>query len=97
VSKPYKLQILVNGKNITELIIGDHYKENHPDINDEIIIDLVSLLDGKRFVGEKTDQYEYFRSELERNQKLYGLIWILEENKVYVGVINTYRINKRSE
>ena len=47
--KAYYLNILFNKKIIQQVTITDHYKEKHPDITDELIIQLLERkLNGKR-------------------------------------------------
>lgn len=92
----HRLNLTINKKNINKVIIDEHYKEKHPDIKVETILKLVKLLDGKRYTGGKTGPFSYFKSEMELKQKLYRLVWMLEDDKLYVGVVNVFRINKRS-
>ncbi len=92
--RAYEIQINVNGIEINKVIIDPHYEIKHSKvINDEIIIDLVHLLNGKEFVPEKVDgQFQYFKSEpLILNSKKYRLIWLLEKDQIYIGVLNTFR------
>jgi hypothetical protein len=76
------------------VIIDPHYEEKHTEsINDKIILDLVKTLDGKFFEpdDEKTP-YSYFVTDKIRvNDKLYKLVWLLEDHEIYIGVINAYR------
>jgi hypothetical protein len=92
--REYKINITVNEIDINKVIIDSHYEEKHAEsINDEIILELVKKLDGK--MHEPDDEkapYSYFvTDELEFNQKLYKLIWLLENDEIYIGVINAYR------
>ena len=59
--RSYNMTLTVNGRLITEVIIDPHYEEKHPDINDELILDLVKHLDGKTFPpNERQDDWEFF-------------------------------------
>lgn len=92
--RAYEIQINVNGIEINRVIIDPHYEIKHSKaINDDIIIDLVHLLNGKEFVPEKVDgQFQYFKSEpLILNNKKYRLIWLLEKDQIYIGVLNSFR------
>lgn len=95
--KTYKINLKVNGRKITEVIIDPHYEVNHSSsINDEIIIALVKALNGNRFpVLETNGDFEYFvTDQIKLQGKLYKLIWLLEKNKLYIGVVNAYRRKK---
>ena len=63
--RAYKINITVNRIKINRVIISLHYEKNHSDsMTDDLILDLVSLLDGKEFVPEKQDgRFQYFKSE----------------------------------
>lgn len=86
--------VVVNGLEISKVIIDPHYEENHSDhINDELILDLVSRLDGRREVPETMDDegFSYFVTLVRYGLKQYRLIWLLETDAIYIGVINAYR------
>ena len=70
------------------------FEVKHSDsIDDQIILSLVAMLDGQDQVPEDVDPpYSYFvKDGLELNGKLYKLIWLVEENCFYIGVVNAYR------
>jgi hypothetical protein len=54
--------ITVNGFKIVQVVIDSHYREKHRDhMTDELILKLVTKLDGRRELPEaKTNQYSYF-------------------------------------
>lgn len=89
--------ITINGIKIVRVVIDMHYKEKHADhISDELILRLVRELDGRKELPEtKTNQYSYFVTRIELNEKQYRLIWLLEDHAVYVGVVNAYREKRR--
>jgi hypothetical protein len=92
--RAYGINITVNGIQINRVVVGTHYEKKHTDsMNDDIILDLVELLDGKEFIPEKTDgKFQYFKSEpLFLDNKKYRLIWLLEDDQIYIGVINAFR------
>ncbi len=92
--REYQLELTINGRKIDRVIIDSHYEERHGDsINDELILRLVKQLDGKRFEPEKElGPYEYFATDkLALDDKYYKLVWLLEKEKMYVGVVNAYR------
>jgi len=79
---------------ISKVIIDPHYEEKHADsISDEIIIQLVKTLDGEVIdPDQESPPYSYFtQDKMELNGKFYKLIWLLEDDQIYIGVVNAYR------
>lgn len=95
--REYLHSMFVNGIEITKIIIDPHYELKHSEvINDELIIKLVETLEGNfyEFIDEK-DNFMYFvTNEILIDNKKYKLIWLMEKNKKYIGVINAFRSSK---
>ena len=75
-------------------MIDPHYELKHADsISDELIVELVKKLDGLEQEADDEDPpFSYFTSDkIELNGKFYKLIWLLEDNQIYIGVVNAYR------
>ena len=92
--RKYKIEIVVNDILIQSVVIDSHYEEKHSkDINDEIILDLVRMLDGKTFEPDDINPpYKYFVTDkIFYKGKYYKLIWPLEEDQIYIGIVNAYR------
>ncbi len=92
--REYSLDLTVNRKRITKVVVDPHYEEKHSSsIDDEIILRLVQMLDGKFVEPDVEDPpFNYFsQDQIGLNGKFYKLIWLLEENESYIGVINAYR------
>ncbi|MCB0342885.1 MAG: hypothetical protein H6626_12615 [Pseudobdellovibrionaceae bacterium] len=92
--REYPLSLSINGRKIKKVVIDPHYEEKHSEsINDELILELVKLLDGSRAEPEKrVDGFEYFASDnLLLDDKLYKLVWLLEDNAIYIGIVNAHR------
>ena len=92
--REYDLQITVNGRKIRKVIIDPHYETKHSgSLDDQIILRLVNELDGQWF--EPDDEYApylYFVTDgMVMNGKKYKLIWLMEADKFYIGVVNAYR------
>ncbi len=88
--------ITVNGLRISKVIIDEHV-EKHPDISDDLILELVAKLDGADQDPDDTKTpFEYFATLIDNQEKQYRVVWLLEENQIYVGVITVYR-DDRSE
>lgn len=93
----YPLSITVNGVKIEAAIIDPHYQEKHSSIiNDELILKLIQTLDGEYYdyVDDKPPFQYFVKDEIEIENKFYRLIWLLEKNQFYVGVINAFRSSK---
>jgi hypothetical protein len=90
--------ITVNKTVIKKVLIDPHYEERHSDhMNDQLILQLVAKLDGRIEVPEVVDEgFNYFATLLGLKGRQYRLIWLLEPEAIYVGVVNAYR-DDRSE
>ena len=92
--RSYDVHLTINGRRIREIVIDPHYEQKHSrSINDDLILELVALLDGHFFYPEDEEgPYQYFVNDgLEINGKRYRLVWLLERDQVYVGVVNAHR------
>ena len=92
--RDYPISIKVNNKAIARVVIDSHYEAKHKDsVDDQIILKLVKLLDGKTFTPEaEKDGFLYFKTDpLTLDGLSYRLIWRLEGSEIYIGVINTFR------
>lgn len=87
------MTLKVNGRLITEVVIDTHYEEKHPDINDELILELVKKLDGRDFPPTDRDEdWEFFMVDRMKHEgKLYRLIWCMQDHSLFIGVINAFR------
>jgi hypothetical protein len=92
--RDYPILITVNHRKIFRVVIDTHYEEKHKDsIDDQIILQLVEMLDNQVFDAEaEKDGFKYFKTEpLEINGLKYRLIWLLENDEIYIGVVNAFR------
>ena len=89
----YGVELVVNGRPITEVIIDPHYESKHPDINDSLILALVNGLDGKEFQPEeRVGEWEFFMLDRIAYQgKRYRLVWCMRDKMSLLGVINCFR------
>jgi len=93
----YPLKITINGRNLNRVVIDQHYRLKHgQSMNDEIILDLVKTLDGKKFPPEKIQgENEYFTVEpVYRLEKPYRVVLVLCLTDDYLGVVNAFRVNE---
>lgn len=92
--REYDVQLKINGRTISKVVVDPHYELKHSgSVSDEIILLLVHHLDGKEFEPvDREGAYEYFvEDKILLKGKLYKLVWLLEKNQIYIGVINAYR------
>ncbi len=90
----YVSSIYFNERFFGEVIIDPHYEEKHSSyMTDKLIIDLVKKLHGKE--DEPTDhkeEFSYYSKRIRFDQKFYRLVWVLEKDQFYIGVINAFRV-----
>jgi hypothetical protein len=92
--REYPVHLAINGRRIARVIIDPHYELKHgSSVDDTTILDLVALLSGSTFEPEaETGNFQYFVSDnLAVDSRVFKLIWLLEKNELYVGVVNAYR------
>src|SRR2546429_9179339 len=93
--RQYDVSIIINGKNISHLIIDPHYLKKHgQSVSDEIIVELVKMLDGREFISEMIDVsgFEYYvEDKMKFKGRTYKLIWLLHDDEIYIGIVNCYR------
>ena len=89
--------ITINWMRISKVIIDSHYEEKHGSaIDDALILKLVNKLDGRLELPEALDEsFSYFFTLLDLDEKQYRLIWLLEKDAIYVGVVNAYRGDRK--
>jgi len=90
----YPLKLTVNGHEISRVVIDQHYKENHPELSDPLILELVKELDGRFFAVEAVrGDFEYFRAEpLFLDSKPHRVIFLLCVGDDFLGVVNAFRV-----
>jgi len=93
----YDLSLRYSDIDIKEVIIDQYYTKKHFDMSDWIILELVKTLHNKTYeVKAMNGKFKYFATEpLFHNHKPYRLIFLLEKNCYYIGVINAFRISEK--
>lgn len=92
--RTYNVDINVNGFAIKRVIIDSHYELKHREsVDDKIILQLVEKLDGGEFRAiDNEDEFLYFvNDKIQLGGKFYKLVWLLDKNEIYIGVVNAYR------
>ncbi len=90
----YQKSLIINKKSISTVIIDQHYKISHPEISDELILNLIQTINGARLEPETIrDGFEYYKVDpLYFLEKPYRLIFLLCIGDDYLGVINAFRV-----
>lgn len=94
IRREYSRRITVNNRLLLRVIIDPHYEVRHSKyMSDSLILDLVMQLHGYQFEPVSSKEgYEYFVTDnLRIRGKAYKLIWLLEKDESYIGVINAFR------
>jgi hypothetical protein len=90
----FEIDLVINGMRITSVEIDPHYELRHSkSVSDSVILELVKTLDQTRFEPVEIDlPYSYFVTDrISFEGKFFKLIWLLENQKTYIGVVNAYR------
>ena len=90
----YPLKLKINHHDINRVILDQHYKEKHPDLTDQIILELIRSLDGEDFpIENERGDFQYFTAEpVFKDDSPYGIVMGLCFFDDYLGVINTFRV-----
>ena len=92
----YSLQLSINGRQLSRVIIDQHYQEKHGDLNDDLILKLVKPLDGGNFdIQRRSGDFEYFAIEpIYLEEKTYRVVLVLCIVDDYLGVVNAFRVRR---
>lgn len=89
------IPITINGRRISKVIVDPHI-DKHKEITDDVILDLVRELDGAEQRPDDTKTpFEYYVSRIKIYERNYRLVWLLEDNQLYIGIITAFREKKR--
>lgn len=90
----YSFSLIINERLIKRVIIDQHYKEKHGDLDDAKILELIKNLDGQNFPIEASrGEFEYFRAApIFLAEKPYRVVLVMHLADDFFGVINAFRI-----
>ena len=92
--REYQISLTVNNCSIRTVVIDPHFEAKHSaSIDDQIILGLVKQLDGRFFEPDAVNGlFAYFVTDkILLAGKAYKLVWLLENDALYIGVINAFR------
>lgn len=93
----YELSIgplLINDRWIYRIVVDDHVKK-HPEITNEIIKELVKGLAWEKFESTKqATPYTYFAELRMFENKQYRVVWLVEDNQDFIGILTVFRDKK---
>jgi hypothetical protein len=93
--KNYPLNLEVNGYQFSQVDISQHYKEKHPDITDELILELLKLFVDKRtFQPDKLTTDFFVLEKILHQDKKYKLVWQIKNKNTFI-IVNCYQIRKK--
>jgi hypothetical protein len=89
------LQIILNGQRLTKVVIDAHYEMKHSkSINDELILELVRLLNGRTLEFETVSAASweiYVYDPLYLGGRPYRMVFCTHQEERILGVINAFR------
>jgi len=93
----YPLEININGRQLSRVVIDHHYRIKHPDISDDLILVLVQQLNKGNFpIEEEKEGYQYFTVEpVVHDKRPYRLVLLLYLHDDFLGVINAFRVGRK--
>ena len=92
--REYQLCLTFNGRVFTRVLIDPHYKKKHPDMTDQLILELVKAQNGKEQEASSVHGgFHYFKIVDSYQDKLYRLILTYCEED-FLGVINAFRVEE---
>lgn len=93
----YDLSLRFVDIEIKKVIIDQYYSYKHFEMNDWIILELIKTLNFRKYLAEsEVGNYRYFSIEpVFHNSKPYRIVFLLEKECNYVGVINAFRVQEK--
>lgn len=91
----YQITGFFNDRFYSKVVVDQHYKVSHPEITDELILNLIRSID-LNVDSESTDGYfDYYKVDpLYFLGDPYRLILVIEKDADYLGVINAFRVRR---
>ena len=93
--RKYNLAITLNTRCFNLVVIDTHYEKKHPEITDQLILELVGELDGSNIeLVDESGGFKYFAHEMHWQCKPYRIVLTYCEED-FLGVINVFRVKEK--
>jgi hypothetical protein len=93
--REYPLVITFNKRCFNLVVIDSHYEKKHPEISDQLILELVRQLDGRNIDPvDESDGFKYFAHEMHYQVKPYRIV-LTYCDEDFLGVINVFRVKEK--
>ena len=93
--REYRLTIILNKRRFDRVVIDPHYGQNHPDMTDQVILELVKQLDGRESEPvDETNGFFYLAREVSWQDRPYRIV-LTYCDEDFLGVINAFRVKEK--
>jgi hypothetical protein len=76
-------------------VIDTHYEKNHPNIKDQVILELVRILNGMDVeVEREKNGFMYLSETIQWREKSYRLVFTYNDED-FIGIINAFRVQEK--
>lgn len=91
----YPLVIHFNERRFSQIEIDPHYEKKHPDMTDQVILELVKCLDGTVSPAvDKDGSFRFFVEHPRWQGKAYRII-LTYSDEDFLGVVNAFRVKEK--
>ncbi len=94
--REYELVVTLNKRQFNRVVIDPHFEKNHPDMTDQLILELVKCLDRSESepISER-DGFTYLAREIRWQDKPYRVV-LTYCDEDFLGVINAFRVKEKT-
>ncbi|MGK5086190.1 hypothetical protein WDW86_01420 [Bdellovibrionota bacterium FG-2] len=93
--RSHPLTVLFNDRRFLRVEIDPHYETKHPEMTDQIVLELIKQLDGKTSPAVDEDNgFKFFVEHPSFQGKLYRIILTYSEEE-FLGVVNAFRVKEK--
>jgi hypothetical protein len=93
--REYLLVVTLNERCFSLLVVDSHYEKKHPEITDQLILELVGQLDGSNIeLAGESSGFKYIAHEMPWQNKRYRIVLTYCEES-FLGVINVFRVKEK--
>jgi hypothetical protein len=90
--REYPLVVTLNERCFSLLVVDSHYEKKHPEITDQLILELVGQLDRSNIeLAGQSGGFKYIAHEMRWQNMRYRIVLTYCEES-FLGVINVFRV-----